>query len=55
MSPSSNSSTVYQKASTALTHRTREEILGFFDGFGLLEPGLVSLDRWRPGRQLRIH
>ncbi|MGI8332375.1 SAM-dependent methyltransferase [Actinomadura scrupuli] len=43
-----NSSTVYRKASTALTHRTPEEILGFFDGFGLLEPGLVSLDRWRP-------
>jgi hypothetical protein len=43
-----NSSTVYRDASTAMTHRTPDEILGFFDGFGLLEPGLVALDRWRP-------
>ncbi|MGW4412712.1 SAM-dependent methyltransferase [Nonomuraea sp. NPDC004702] len=28
--------------------RTREEILGFFDGLELLEPGLVPLAEWRP-------
>ncbi|MEO3870806.1 SAM-dependent methyltransferase [Nonomuraea sp. B12E4] len=29
--------------------RTREEILAFFDGLELLEPGLVPLPEWRPG------
>ncbi|MEU5869823.1 MULTISPECIES: SAM-dependent methyltransferase [unclassified Nonomuraea] len=28
--------------------RTREEILAFFDGLELLEPGLVPLAEWRP-------
>jgi hypothetical protein len=28
--------------------RTREEILAFFDGLELLEPGLVPLPEWRP-------
>ncbi|GAA3799948.1 hypothetical protein GCM10022226_19310 [Sphaerisporangium flaviroseum] len=27
--------------------RTPEEIGGFFDGLELVEPGLVSLTRWR--------
>ena len=29
--------------------RTPEEIAGFFDGLELLEPGLVTTTRWRPG------
>ncbi len=28
--------------------RTREQILAFFDGLELLEPGLVPLPEWRP-------
>jgi hypothetical protein len=28
--------------------RPEEEILRFFDGFELLEPGLVDVERWRP-------
>ncbi|MGW3349357.1 SAM-dependent methyltransferase [Nonomuraea rubra] len=28
--------------------RTREEILAYFDGLDLLEPGLVPLPEWRP-------
>ena len=28
--------------------RTREEIAGLFDGFDLVEPGLVWLPEWRP-------
>jgi O-methyltransferase involved in polyketide biosynthesis len=31
-----------------LTIRTPEQIAGFFDGLELLEPGVVSLTRWRP-------
>jgi S-adenosyl methyltransferase len=32
---------------TRLTLRTREEILGFFGGLDLVDPGLVPLPRWR--------
>jgi O-methyltransferase involved in polyketide biosynthesis len=38
----------YQQASTAMVLRSREHILGFFDGFELLEPGLVAPTQWRP-------
>jgi len=31
------------------TVRSRTEILRFFDGLGLVEPGLVELQQWRPG------
>jgi SAM-dependent methyltransferase len=39
---------VYQKASSSVTLRARAQISGFFDGFELLDPGLVRLDEWRP-------
>jgi len=32
-----------------LTQRTQEQIAQFFDGLELLEPGVVSCSRWRPG------
>jgi hypothetical protein len=37
------------RASSPVTPRSREEILGLFDGFDLAEPGLVHLPLWRPG------
>ena len=39
---------IYRNASASLTARTREQILAFFTGFDLLEPGLVPLQKWRP-------
>jgi hypothetical protein len=30
------------------TLRSRAQILDLFDGFDLVEPGLVSLPEWRP-------
>jgi hypothetical protein len=39
---------VYRQATAALTLRSREEIIGFFDGYELLEPGLVYPRVWRP-------
>ncbi len=39
---------VYRGADAPLVLRTVEQIAGFFDGFGLLEPGLVCLPDWRP-------
>jgi S-adenosyl methyltransferase len=38
-----------QLAPEQATLRTRAEILRFFDGLELLEPGLVQVHRWRPG------
>ena len=39
---------VYEKASERVWPRGRDEILGLFDGFDLLEPGLVPKHEWRP-------
>jgi S-adenosyl methyltransferase len=39
---------VYEGASEQIHPRTREQILDFFDGWRLLEPGLVPKDEWRP-------
>ncbi|RJL35785.1 SAM-dependent methyltransferase [Bailinhaonella thermotolerans] len=38
-----------ESGATPIVNRSREEILGFFDGLDLLDPGLVPLTRWRPG------
>jgi len=38
-----------QLARAKATLRTRAEILRFFDGLELLEPGLVQVHQWRPG------
>jgi SAM-dependent methyltransferase len=37
---------------TANTARNREDVLGFFDGFELVDPGLVWLRQWRPDHPL---
>jgi S-adenosyl methyltransferase len=39
---------VYEKASERVWPRSRDQILSFFDGFELLEPGLVPKHQWRP-------
>jgi hypothetical protein len=33
--------------------RTREDVLGFFDGCGLVDPGLTYVTQWRPDRLVR--
>ena len=38
----------HSRVAAQLRMRTREEIAGLFDGFGLVEPGLVWLPEWRP-------
>jgi SAM-dependent methyltransferase len=41
---------VYQRGVSANIHmRPRADILRFFTGFDLLEPGLVEIPYWRPG------
>ncbi|MEU6979333.1 SAM-dependent methyltransferase [Streptomyces sp. NPDC046371] len=39
---------VYRDIRSPLVMRSREEIARFFDGTELVEPGLVSMPRWRP-------
>ena len=37
-----------EHGSAPMTLRSREEMLPFFDGLELLEPGVASCSRWRP-------
>jgi O-methyltransferase involved in polyketide biosynthesis len=37
-----------QQGSAPMTLRTREELLRFFDGMELIDPGVVTCSRWRP-------
>jgi hypothetical protein len=43
---------VYEKATSPGVPRSRTEVLGFFDGFDLVEPGLVQVPAWRPASEL---
>jgi hypothetical protein len=38
----------YRQTRTPVMVRTREEIAQFFDGFELVDPGLVYVQQWRP-------
>jgi S-adenosyl methyltransferase len=33
-------------------HRSHAEVMCFFDGLELLEPGLVPVQRWRPASEI---
>ena len=39
---------VYEEASSPLVIRSKEQILRFFSGWEIVEPGLVPLPHWRP-------
>jgi hypothetical protein len=39
---------VYERATAPLVLRTHAQIMAFFDGFDLVEPGLVQVPLWRP-------
>ena len=36
------------KATATFNLRTHAEVLGLFDGFEMVDPGLVQLPLWRP-------
>ena len=40
-----------ERAAQPIVARSREQVMRFFDGLELLEPGLVSCTRWRPRRR----
>jgi S-adenosyl methyltransferase len=37
-----------ENAAVPITPRTGEQVLRFFEGLEMIEPGLVSMSRWRP-------
>lgn len=39
---------VYDTTNTPLVMRTREQVAAFFNGFELIEPGVVFLSQWHP-------
>ncbi|MFE9421536.1 SAM-dependent methyltransferase [Kitasatospora sp. NPDC006697] len=39
---------LYNRTPTPMTMRSRERIAGFFDGYRMVEPGVVYLPQWRP-------
>jgi hypothetical protein len=39
---------IYKNASASVTPRSRDEVMRFFDGLDLIEPGLVDASEWRP-------
>lgn len=39
---------VYKNATATLNLRPHDQVLGFFEGFELLDPGLVTIAEWRP-------
>ena len=43
---------LYRRTATPMTMRSRTEIARLFDGFELVEPGLVWLPLWRPDHPL---
>ena len=45
---------VYRNATATLNLRPRRQVLGFFDGFELVEPGLVTISEWRPEPEAQI-
>jgi SAM-dependent methyltransferase len=38
---------VFAKSATPMAYRSRDQILRFFDGLDLVEPGLTTVTRWR--------
>jgi hypothetical protein len=45
---SARTATVFNRATSQVTLRSREQMLRFFDGFELVEPGVVPTPSWRP-------
>jgi SAM-dependent methyltransferase len=43
---------IYSRATAPLVPRSHAEILTYFDGFDLVDPGLSHLPLWRPGREV---
>ncbi|HKT03865.1 MAG TPA: SAM-dependent methyltransferase [Rugosimonospora sp.] len=45
----------YDRMAAQLVLRTRDEVATLFDGFDLLEPGLVTVANWRPDTEAEMY
>lgn len=45
---------VYSRSTSGMVMRTPEQVRKLFDGFEVVEPGLVALPEWRPREQDRV-
>ncbi len=45
---------VYDNANAPLVMRRREQVAAFFNGFDLVEPGVVFLSQWRPSGEYHV-
>jgi hypothetical protein len=41
---------IYARTTTPITTRTRDQVSALLDGYDLVDPGLVLLEQWRPGK-----
>ncbi|GGO90969.1 SAM-dependent methyltransferase [Wenjunlia tyrosinilytica] len=46
--PADEERDVYKRMGSPLIMRTRQEVLSFFDGFEVVDPGVVFYSQWRP-------
>jgi hypothetical protein len=46
---------IYDEATAPLVPRTKDEFARLFDGFELVEPGVVFLSQWRPTNEHHAH
>jgi hypothetical protein len=46
----SNAARAYDQAAAPMVLRSHAEVQRLFDGFGLVDPGLVQVSQWRPDR-----
>ena len=47
----SRASAVYAKAAAPVVLRSHQQVSGFFEGFDLIEPGVVQVPLWRPDHE----
>ena len=53
--PLTTISDTYGAANAPLITRSHTEVAGFFDGFELVDPGVVFLSQWRPTGEYFAH
>jgi hypothetical protein len=41
---------LYQRTNSRAVGRTRQQVTQLFDGYSLVEPGIVLVEQWQPGR-----
>jgi hypothetical protein len=39
---------LYRRTTTPMSMRPHPQVVSFFDGFSLLDPGVVRIPQWRP-------